>query len=158
MKKIEEIYVEYSKQIYRYLISLTRNEHLSEELTQETFFIAVKKINQFRGECKIYTWLCQIAKNLYYKESKKQKKIDMIPLDILEETINNQDNNLEIETINKMDLYQKINSLDEKSRQVIYLRLIGEFSFKEIGEALNISENLARVIFYRGKRKIREGD
>ena len=118
----------------------------------------MKKINQFRGECKIYTWLCQIAKNLYYKESKKQKKIDMIPLDILEETINNQDNNLEIETINKMDLYQKINSLDEKSRQVIYLRLIGEFSFKEIGEALNISENLARVIFYRGKRKIREGD
>ena len=64
----------------------------------------------------------------------------MIPLDILEETINNQDNNLEIETINKMDLYQKINSLDEKSRQVIYLRLIGEFSFKEIGEALGLSE------------------
>ena len=48
--------------------------------------------------------------------------------------------------------------LDEKTREVIYLRITGELSFKEIGDILNKSENWARVTFYRGKQKMKEGD
>lgn len=46
---IEEIYVTYSKQIYKYLFCLTWDDSLSEELTQETFFIAMKNINKFKS-------------------------------------------------------------------------------------------------------------
>ena len=68
MQDIEKIYKQYSKTVYKYVFCLTNNEDLSEEITQETFAIAVQKINTFKGDCKISVWLCQIAKFLWYKE------------------------------------------------------------------------------------------
>ena len=65
MQSIEEIYVEYFEIVKKYMFCLTRNNDIAEEITQETFYKAVKKINSFKGECKISTWLCQIAKNLH---------------------------------------------------------------------------------------------
>ena len=58
----------------------------------------------------------------------------------------------------KITLYKKMQKLDEKTREVIYLRITGELSFKEIGDILNKSETWARVTFYRGKQKMKEGD
>ena len=74
MQNIEEIYQEYSITVYKYLFCLTQNRDISEELTQETFAIAVEDIKKFRGECKLSVWLCQIAKHLWYKELKKKEK------------------------------------------------------------------------------------
>jgi len=75
MQNIEQVYEEYFEIVYKYLFCLTRDSDISEELTQETFYIAVQKINQFKNECKISTWLCKIAKNLWYDEIKKKKNI-----------------------------------------------------------------------------------
>ena len=73
MQNIEKIYEEYSNAVYKYLFCLTGKEDIAEELTQETFVIALKKINKFKGECKLSVWLCQIAKHLWYKKLKKDK-------------------------------------------------------------------------------------
>ena len=75
MQSIEEIYKEHSNTLYKYLLYLTKNEDVAEDLTQETFAIAVKEINKFKGECKVSVWLCQIAKHLWYKKIKKDKHI-----------------------------------------------------------------------------------
>lgn len=159
MQNIEEIYKQYFKTVYKYLFCLTRNSDIAEELTQETFYRAVKKINTFNGQCKISVWLCQIAKNLWYDELKKNKKIKDISeeeylsiksLDSIEENI--------FLNENKIDLYKKLQILDEKTREVIYLRITGELSFKEIANILNKTENWARVTFYRGKQKLKEVD
>ena len=64
MDNFEEIYQQYGKTVYYFLLSLSRDEMLSEELTQETMFRAIMNINSFRGDCQISGWLCQIAKNL----------------------------------------------------------------------------------------------
>ena len=56
----------------------------------------------------------------------------------------------------RISLYQKMQKLDNVTREVIYLRITGELSFKEIGNILNKTENWARVTFYRGKNKMRE--
>ncbi len=158
MQNIEEIYIQYSKQIYKYLFCLTHSKNIAEELTQETFYIAIKEVKKFRGDCKLYVWLCQIAKHLYYKELKKNKKIATISLEVLKKDIQAQNNSMENTCIHKLDIYQRIDALDERTREIMYLRLEGNLSFKEIGEILKISENLARVSFYRGKQKIKEGD
>lgn len=152
MQDMKEIYEVYSKQVYKYLFCLTHNDNLSEELTQETFYIAVKEIKKFRGECKLYVWLCQIAKNLWYKELKKGK-LNTISIDNLEVSSNKI---LEEDCITKIYLHKKIENLDERTQEIIKLRAMGNFSFREIGEIMNISENLARVNFYRGKQKIKE--
>lgn len=155
-QNIEEIYANYSKQVYKYLFCLTHNRNLSEDLTQETFYIAVKEISKFRGDCKLYVWLCQIAKHLYYKELKKQKRLNVVPIHTLENFNMLLNNTVENESVARLDAYKKINTLEKKTREIIYLRAIGNFTFKEIGELLNISETLARVTFYRGKLKMKE--
>ena len=120
---MEEIYKEYFSIIYKYLCSLSHNENIAEELAQETFYRAVKNIKKYKGTCKMSTWLCQIAKNLWYTELKKEKRnldIDIEEMyespDILEEYINKEQ---------KMELYKKIAKLDDKTKEVIYLRLNG---------------------------------
>ena len=157
MQDLEQIYKQYFETVNKYLFCLTHNSDISEELTQETFYKAVKKINTFKGECKMSVWLCQIAKNLWYDELKKNKKLENI-----EQTFSIQsEENLEEKIIlneNKLELYKKLQKLDKQTREVIYLRITGELSFKEIGDILNKTENWARVTFYRGKQKLKECD
>lgn len=159
MQDIEKIYKEYFETVNKYLFCLTKNNDISEELTQETFYKAVKKIDTYRGECKISVWLCQIAKNLWYDQCRKNKKIvnvkekdllDVQALNTLEEQVISNDE--------KLLLYKKMQNLDEKTREVIYLRITGELSFKEIGIILNKTENWARMTFYKGKNKLKEVD
>ena len=157
MQDIAKIYEEYFETVNKYLFCLTRSNDISEELTQETFYRAVKNIGKYKGECKMSVWLCQIAKNLWYDECRKNKKIinqeekDLIDIQDL--------NTLEEQVIldnEKMELYKKMQTLDAATREVIYLRITGELSFKEIGNILNKTENWARVTFYRGKNKLKE--
>ena len=71
MQNIEEIYNKYSKTVYKYIFCLSKDKEISEEIVQETFLVAVKDIDKFEGKCKISTWLCQIAKNIWYKNLRK---------------------------------------------------------------------------------------
>lgn len=156
MQNIEEIYKEYFEIVNKYLFCLTHNNDISEELTQETFYKAVRKIKTFRGQCKLSVWLCQIAKNLWYNELKKCRRIlitDEEYMLLLQNEKNTED--IVIENDEKSTLYQKMGKLDEKTKKVMYLRIIGEFSFKEIATILNKTENWARVTFYRGKEKLK---
>lgn len=157
MQDIEKIYEEYFETVNKYLFCLTHNNDISEELTQETFYKAVKKIGTYKGECKMSVWLCQIAKNLWYDQCRKNKKfvdikeaniLNVQTLNILEEQVISNDE--------KILLYKKMQHLDEKTREVIYLRITGELSFKEIGIILNKTENWVRVTFYRGKNQLKE--
>lgn len=158
MQNMEEIYKQYFETVNKYLFCLTHNSDISEELTQETFYRAVKKINSFKGDCKMSVWLCQIAKNLWYDELKKNKKIGNIEDEMF--LIQSEDKVEEKVVLNesKIELYRKIQKLDKLTREVIYLRITGELSFKEIGDILNKTENWARVTFYRGKQKLKECD
>ena len=96
------------------------------------------------------------SKTFILSRNKKQQKLKTVSLEHLENLSNT--TNTDAETIAKLDTYQKINKLNEKAREVMYLKIIGNFTFKEIGQILDISENTARVTFYRGKLKIKESD
>ena len=158
MQNIEEIYKEYSITVYKYLFCLTQNRDISEELTQETFAIAVEDIKKFRGECKLSVWLCQIAKHLWYKELKKSKKNANVSFEEVNDTILYDESLEEIicEKEEKLKLFKDMQKLDEKSREVMYLRMVGNLSYEEIGEILGKTANWSRVTFYRAKQKIRE--
>ena len=158
MQDIKKIYEEYFETVNKYLFCLTKNYDIAEELTQETFYRAVKKIGTYKGECKISVWLCQIAKNLWYDEWRKNKKLANKDYDLLNIETEEKVEDEVISNDEKITLYKKMQSLDEKTREVIYLRITGELSFKEIGIILDKTENWARVTFYRGKNKLKEVD
>lgn len=156
MENIDEIYKKYANLIKNYIFTITGDKSLSEEIMQETFIVAINQIDKFRGDCKIYVWLLSIAKKILYKETKKNNLINLLHIDDLEITDNKDIEAEFIKKDNKFKLYESIQKLDANTREVMYLRLTGDFSFKEIGKILNKSENWARVIFFRGKKKLEE--
>ena len=156
MQNIDEMYNKYSEIVYKYVFCLTGNEDTAEEIVQETFLVAVRDINKFRGECKISTWLCQISKYVWYKRLKKEKK--ETPLDILQDSLlieNSIEENF-YDKESKIQLFKKLQELDEDTRNVMYLRIFGNFEYSEIAEIMNKTSNWARVVFFRGKQKLKE--
>ena len=155
MQNIEKIYGEYFQTVYKYLLCLTNgNTTLSEDITAETFVVAMEKINEFRGTCKMSVWLCQIAKFLFYKEVRKNKKIKFEDIDSIRD-----DESLEENLIKKEDrlkIFRDIQKLDENMRNVMYLRILGNLSFDEISQVIGKSANWARVTYFRGKEKLKE--
>ena len=158
MQDITEIYNKYGKMVYKYIFCLTRNEDITEEIVQETFLIAVENINKFKGNCKISTWLCQISKYIWYKRLKKEKSKREIPLDTIQNSLL-YDESVE-EAIckkeNKIQLFKKLQTFDEDTKNVMYLRILGNFEYSEIAEIMNKTSNWARVVFFRGKQKLKE--
>ncbi len=135
---MKEIYEKYSKLVYNYLYKITNNKELSEDLMQETFYSAIKNINSFNNKCKISTWLCQIAKNKYMNEIRKQNvlvSMEEYSFDYFNIYINNETNNIEqnlIKNEEKELLYKNLNKLDDTIRELFFLKIKLNFTFKEI--------------------------
>jgi len=135
-------------------MTLTKDASLSEELTQEVFYRAMK--SKFQGKSSELTWLCAIAKNLCTDEFRKRKKEAVLD----EETADTPNHtNMEHSVITKMENLQihiALHQLEEPYREVFSLRVFGELSFKEIGIVFGKTENWARVTYHRGKLKLQE--
>lgn len=157
MLNLDAAYREHAQTVYRFLMSLCYEDETAKELTQETFYQAVRCANKYDGTCKVSTWLCQIAKHLWYKELKRKEKKGTKTLD--ENLVS--DRKLPDEELcireEKMELFRKVHVLDETAKEVVLLRLTGAFSFREIAELFGKNENWARVTFYRAKQKIVKG-
>ena len=155
MTDFEEVYNTYFPDVYRYVLSLCHNDSEAEEITQDTFFKALKSIDSFNGECKVYVWLCQIAKNTYFTFLKKQKRI------VLEDKEqDNADNfNLESDVLTgetSFAIQKVLHHLDEPYKEVVMLRIFGELPFARIAELFGKTESWARVTYHRGKTKLQE--
>lgn len=157
MFEMDAAYREYAVMVYKFLLSLCYEEELAEELTQETFYQAVRSVDRYDGSCKVSTWLCQIAKHLWYREMERRKRKGTSELtadmESLEKPVEEQ---LTLKE-EKMELFRKVHVLDEISKGIVLLRVTGAFSFKEIAELFEKNENWARVTYYRAKQKILKG-
>lgn len=155
---IEELYRTYFDIVYRYIRSVSQDGSLAEEVTQETFFKALKKADQFRGDCDVRVWLCQIAKNTLYDHLKKQKK-QLLGDERLEKAESAGGELLEEKLAQRsqaMEIHKVLHRLSEPYKEVFSLRTFGELTFREIGMLFGKSENWARVTYYRAGVKIRE--
>lgn len=150
---MEQIYKMHAKTVYRYLLSLTKNEDLAEEITQETFCQAIRCVGKYDGSCKVSTWLCSIAKNLWLAWMKKNKEFVISDIEIETDIVRSAEN-VVLSGMNKVELMRKLHQLKEPFREIIYLRLSGDLSFREIGDIMGKSENWARVNYFRGKERL----
>jgi len=157
MSEFEELYHLYYKDVYYFVLKLAdyRND-IAEEVTQESFYQAFISLSRFRGECSIKSWLCQIAKNTYYKYLKTHAKETYLEEELHqeqgEETVSTEVEKKQV----TLHIRRVIADLDERSRRIVEYRLFEEKSYKEIGELVGIREATAKVLFSRAKVKIRE--
>ena len=155
---VQQMYQEYARPVYLYLLSLCRDEKTAEDLTQETFYQAMKNIRRYDGSCRLMTWLCQIGKHLWYQEAEKRRQRGVsVPLE--EDLVSAPDENVDSleNDENRVNLFRAMQTLEPTAREVVYLRVMGDLSFRQIGDILGKTENWARVTFYRAKEKLRKG-
>lgn len=158
MDNMENIYNKYANSIKHYIFCITKDIGLAEDIIQETFVVAINQINKFRGDCEISVWLFSIAKKILYKKTKKNSIYNMVPIDEFELADNISIEEDCINKDNKLKLFEALQKLDPNTREVMYLRLTGDLTFKEIGKILNRTESWTKVTFFRGKQKlIKEG-
>lgn len=155
MEPMDEIYRRHAQTVYKFLLSRCGDPDLAEDLTQETFYQAVRSIDRFDGSCKLSVWLCQIAKHLWYQHLRKQKREVPLPEEADLPIPSAEEGLLEQE--GRLELLRQIHALPEVQREVVYLRAFGNLSFREIGDVLGKTETWARVTFYRGKEQLRKG-
>ena len=157
MLNIQEVYEKYFTVVYRYLLSLSHNTHIAEELTQETFFKALKKVDDFRGECDLRVWLCQISKNTYYDYLKKNKKYVPEAQNELSEDVFSTDFIQDFsDKETAFRVHKVLHKLSEPYKEVFSLRVFGELSFSDISDLFGKSESWARVTYHLACKKIRE--
>ncbi|MDF2556539.1 MAG: polymerase [Bacillales bacterium] len=157
--KLENLYKQYAKTLYFYLLRLSGSKHLAEDLTQETFVRATVHLNEYEGE-EARAWLFKVARNAYLDEWRKQKRRKTIPLlsifsskedmispyGIPEDSLLMQEKHEQLEDL--------LSFLPEQYRSVIYLREYEEFSYKEIMEALQLTEEQVKVKLHRARRRL----
>ena len=152
MTDFQEVYETYFTDVYKYVLSLCRDPQLAEEVTQETFFKALKSMDSFRGQCKLYVWLCQIAKNTYFSLAARQKNAPYVDMaeggEDPEEALLASDSAFAIHRI--------LHDLQEPYKEVFSLRVFGQLSFRQIGDLFGKTESWARVTYHRARLKIKE--
>ena len=151
----EKLYNSYYMQIYSYVVSIAQNRELAEEITQNTFYKAISAKTKFKGKSKELTWLCSIAKNLYYDELRNNRHIT----DISEISELPSDENIECTVVDSdmaFRIHLVLHRLDEPYKEVFQLRVFGELSFAQIATIFRKTETWARVTYHRAKLKIQE--
>jgi RNA polymerase sigma factor (sigma-70 family) len=157
LNAFEEIYKTYFPRVYTFLYRLCQNSSLTEELTQESFYQAYCSFHRFKGKCDIFTWLAAIAKHVYYRYLRRHKaEMDVLSLSSV----------VDAYCDNPADIHQRktlaraaakmLKKVPEKYSDVVILRVYAEMSFSEISALLEISENSAKVIYYRAKKMLME--
>lgn len=151
MTDFEVIYTRYFQDVYRYVLFLCRNEAEAEEITQEAFSKAMEHIGQFDGSCRLYVWLCQIAKNTFYTYARRQKR--RAPEEdaaYLRQTVPSAES-----TVLERGPAWQLHQLREPYREVFSLRVFGELPFSQIGQLFGKSDSWARLVFYRARKELR---
>lgn len=154
--EFDAIYHAYFQSVYLYIRQLSGDEHIAEEITSDTFFKAMKSIKDFRGECDMRVWLCQIAKNTYYSYLKKNERVISVdeaelqnivaPDAFIEDWIGMQE---EVQQIRRI-----LHELADPYKEVFMWRVFGELSFKAIGELYDKTDNWACVTYHRARKMI----
>ena len=153
-KLLTLVYEKYHRELYLYIYSLSRNHHIAEDLTQETFLKALLSLPEEHGN--IRAWLYMVARNLFFNYRKKASRNVS-----LEEEMKRSDEEKDllanmIENERKLQLYQALKKLDIKKREILLLQYFGDFSQKDIAAVLHITPENVRVLAYRAKKELKK--
>lgn len=149
----EKLYNTYYMRVYSFVLTIVKSAHTAEDITQQTFYKALKSLSKFDGRSDEFTWLCAIAKNAAFDELKRQSRLDepdeVIPAShSVEQAVEND--------ILTLEIHRLLHEMEEPYKEVFQLRVFGELPFSKIGIIFGKSENWARVTYHRAKLKLQE--
>lgn len=124
MDTIEKLYRQYKQDVYGYLLGLTHDPTLSEDLLSETFLTSIRALPTFKQNSTVKTWLCGIARNMWLQHLRKLKPQveydDLLGLYITQSIEKNFINKQTVERI-----YTLLETKDERTRRIVGMRVDG---------------------------------
>ena len=154
MDDLEKMCNLHYKYVKSYALSLCLNEAMAEDITQETFYNAIKKIDTFKNDCKIETWLCSIARNIFLNSKRKKQTENISDYPNLVAEISLEENVIKNENIKRI-LTEAV-KLDTPYKEVFYMKTLGDMPYSTIADVFEKTENWARVTYFRAKKQIEE--
>lgn len=159
-----KVYNENYKRVFSFIYKMCRDYHTAEELTQETFFQAFRSFSSFKGKSDVFTWLAAIAKHCYFKYLRKTRGgFENVDYECIADVYFDSDDsdrqnpeNLYLRSELKAAAKRLVKKLPSKYRDVVMLRIYADLSFAQVADALSISENSAKVIYFRAKKMLKE--
>ena len=153
---LEELFENYYKDVHTYLYSLCHDASLSEDLASEVFLEVVRSISSFRGESDIKTWLFSIARHKWYTWLRRKKR--QVPTQSIHDLYDTPelgatDEDTAAEAA--LMIRKMLENEPQLTQKVVQMRLDG-YSYYEIAAKYHISENSARVVYFRAKTKIKK--
>ena len=155
----EKLYRTYYMDVYSYAVTIVKNSHLAEEITQDVFVRAMKSKKPFEGRSQELTWLCAIAKNACTDELRRQSKLAVSESDKYNQNGLVSDNSFEAMLANEellLQIHTILHNLEEPYKEVFQLRVFGELSFITIARIFGKTESWARVTYHRARLKLQE--
>ncbi len=153
MEEFEKVFEENRSMVYGYLVKLCRSASLAEELTQETFFRAYINFASIRNKARCSVWLCQTAKNCYFRWYNEHKKL--VPMSCETEELPDPYEQTEEKELTERAA-EELSKLEEPYREVFTLYVLGGLPLKEISRMFGKSESWARVTYYRARQRLAE--
>ena len=148
----ESLYRLYFRDVYRYVRGLSRDEHLAEEIAQETFARALGAVDRFDGRGDVRAWLFTIARNVWVDHCRRHRRETELPGEDLPgggDFAGALEDREEV-----LALHGILHTLPEPYKEVFGLRVFGELPFRAIGQVFGKTEGWARVTYYRAKSRI----
>ena len=154
-EQAEKLYETYYMRVFSYVMTLTGNRSEAEEITQETFFRAISKSSEFRGESSEVTWLCAVAKNFFLDQKRRENRTEAMSEEDRPDTGKSVEQTA-VDRDSSFRIHMALHDREEPYREVFELRIFGELSFREIGLIFSKTENWARVTYHRARLKLQE--
>lgn len=150
-KIIGDLMEEYADSVLRMCYLYLKDYHLAEDVTQETFLRVMKHYNKFRNESSLKTWIMRIAINLCKNQVKtwwyKRQNFDDLPEIATDVSYDG--------LIDRQELFQEVNKLPTKSKEVILLFYYQELSVYEISKVLKIKESAVKTRMFRAREQLK---
>ncbi|HKM34777.1 MAG TPA: RNA polymerase sigma factor [Lachnospiraceae bacterium] len=150
----EKLYNTYYMEVYSYVMTILKNQHSAEDVTQEVFLKAMKSENSFQGKASVNTWLCAIAKNACLDILRKQNRFTELD----EEEIPSEQNMEQLleDKRTSFQIHQLLHDMEEPYKEVFQLKVFGELNFQAISKIFGKTESWGRVTYHRARLKLME--
>ncbi|MBF0410634.1 MAG: sigma-70 family RNA polymerase sigma factor [Candidatus Riflebacteria bacterium] len=157
LKAFERLVSSYQKKVFTYLFHFTGDQSNAEDLTQETFILFFRKIQQYDASRALLSWLITIAKNIAISSCRKRKPVTLAPECFLlmpSEKRNSPEDQAESREL-ALEVQKALQSLSEESREVLIMKYIMDFSIEEIAKHQGIPAGTAKSRLFKARSDIK---
>ena len=150
--EISSLIQQHYESIFRFAYRLSGAAHDAEDITQQTFLDAQRKLDTLRDESRVRAWLFMIARNIYRLKMRKRGSHSEVAIEAVNEPVIT----AEPELLDTDHLQAALASLSEEFRSVLVLYYFKELNYREIAEQLEVPVGTVMSRLSRGKKQLRE--